>query len=45
MDGGHDAALTRIDGIGRGAGKIYERPKRFFDPEGTTSEAVMLCSD
>ncbi len=37
--------MTPVDAIGGGAGKIYERPKRFFDPEGTTSEAVMLCSD
>ncbi len=37
--------MTPVDAIGSGIGKIYERPKRFFDPEGMTSEAVMLCSD
>ena len=37
--------MTPVDALGSGFGKIYERPKRFFDPGGTTSEAVMLCSD
>ena len=38
-------AMTPVDTIGSGVGKVYKRPRRFFDPEGMTSEAVMLGSD
>jgi hypothetical protein len=37
--------MTPVDTLGSGAGKVYERPKRFFDAGGKTSEAVMLGSD
>ena len=37
--------MTPVEALGSGAGKVYERPKRFFDPDGMTSEAVMLGSD
>ncbi len=37
--------MTPVDALGSGAGKVFERPRRFFDPDGVTSEAVMLCSD
>ena len=38
-------AMTPVDSLGSGAGKVYKRPVRFFDPGGMTSEAVMLGSD
>jgi hypothetical protein len=37
--------MTPVDSLGSGVGRIYQRPRRFFDPEGMTSEAVMLASD
>jgi len=37
--------MTPVDALGLGLGQVFYRPKRFFDPEGMTSEGVMLCSD
>jgi hypothetical protein len=37
--------MTPVAALGTGTGKVYERPKRFFDQKGRTSEAVMLASD
>ncbi|HRE90566.1 MAG TPA: hypothetical protein PK095_15650, partial [Myxococcota bacterium] len=37
--------MTPVDGLGTGRGKVFHRPRSFFDPEGMTSEGVMLCSD
>jgi putative transposase len=38
-------AMTPVDTLGSGMGKVYQRPDRFFDPDGMTSESVMLTSD
>jgi hypothetical protein len=37
--------MTPVDGLGLGRGEVFQRPKSFFDPEGRTSEGVMLGSD
>jgi hypothetical protein len=37
--------MTPVDSLGMGRGQVFLRPKAFFDPEGRTSEGVMLCSD
>ncbi len=37
--------MTPVATLGSGRGKVYARPKRFFDPEGWTSEVVMMSSD
>ncbi|HRE90345.1 MAG TPA: hypothetical protein PK095_14530, partial [Myxococcota bacterium] len=38
-------AMTPVETLGTGRGRVYMRPKRFFDAEGVTSEGVMLASD
>ena len=38
-------AMTPVKTLGMGVGKVYQRPKRFFDTDGGTSESVMLWSD
>ena len=38
-------AMTPVATLGSGVGTVYTRPKRFFNPAGRTSEAVMLASD
>jgi hypothetical protein len=37
--------MTPVESLGRLGGKVFLRPKAFFDPEGMTSEGVMLSSD
>lgn len=37
--------MTPVASLGSGRGMVYARPKRFFDPAGWTSEAVMMSSD
>ena len=37
--------MTPVEALGMGRGQVFLRPKDFFDPEGMTSEGVMLCSD
>ena len=37
--------MTPVEQLGSGRGQVFHRPKRFFDPDGMTSEGVMLCSD
>lgn len=36
---------TNVAEIGTGRGPVYQRPRRFFDPRGWTSDSVMLSSD
>lgn len=38
-------AMTPVGLLGTGRGRVFQRPKRFFDAAGTTSEGVMLASD
>jgi len=38
-------AMTPVAYLGTGRGRVFLRPKRFFDAEGATSEGVMLGSD
>jgi hypothetical protein len=37
--------MTPVETLGTGRAQVFLRPKAFFDPEGMTSEGVMLCSD
>jgi putative transposase len=37
--------MTPVETLGEGLDAVFERPKRFFDPEGWTSEMVMFGSD
>jgi hypothetical protein len=37
--------MTPVATLGSGMGTIFARPKRFFDPEGWTSEMVIMGSD
>jgi putative transposase len=37
--------MTPVDSLGSGRGQVFFRPMSFFDPDGMTSEGVMLCSD
>jgi len=37
--------MTPVEALGLGRGQVFLRPREFFDPEGMTSEGVMLCSD
>ncbi|HRE90663.1 MAG TPA: hypothetical protein PK095_16170, partial [Myxococcota bacterium] len=37
--------MTPVEALGLGRGQVFLRPKDFFDPEGMTSEGVLLCSD
>ena len=37
--------MTPVDTLGTGRGKVFQRPKGFFDGAGRTSEGVLLSSD
>jgi len=37
--------MTPVDTLGSGGAQVFQRPERFFDPDGETSESVGLWSD
>jgi hypothetical protein len=37
--------MTPVTELGTGRGKVFKRPKSFFDADGMTSEGVMVSSD
>ena len=37
--------MTPVETLGLASAQVFLRPKDFFDPDGMTSDGVMLCSD